>query len=131
MIPIRIGRCELCGSIIQHLLYGLGQESIRAQNVLAYEKGTATPFRLIDVEPESQFMFLAWFTFTPTTAANPNEQQWYHNLRVVEKIRHYAVLREVFSRFDHPLCGLRNEVFQCLLFGRLESLELDKIWLGV
>jgi hypothetical protein len=44
-----------------------------------------------------------------------NRFQLYHNLCVVEEIRHYTVLREVFSRFDHPPCGLMNGVFQCLL----------------
>jgi hypothetical protein len=46
-----------------------------------------------------------------------NRFQLYHDLRVVEEIRHYTVLREVFSRFDHPPCGLMSGVFQCLLFG--------------
>ena len=33
--------------------------------------------QLIDVEPESQFMFLAWFTYTDAASDNPKEQQWY------------------------------------------------------
>jgi hypothetical protein len=32
---------------------------------------------LIDIEPESQYMFLSWFTFTGAVSANPNEQHWF------------------------------------------------------
>jgi hypothetical protein len=33
--------------------------------------------QLIDIEPESQYMFLSWFTFTDAVSANPNEQHWF------------------------------------------------------
>jgi polyhydroxybutyrate depolymerase len=33
--------------------------------------------QLIDVEPESEFMFVSWFTFTDAASANPNEQHWF------------------------------------------------------
>ena len=33
--------------------------------------------QFIDVEPEEQFMFISWFTFTDAASDNPNEQQWY------------------------------------------------------
>jgi len=32
--------------------------------------------QLIDIEPESQFMFLAWFTYTDDGSGNPNQQHW-------------------------------------------------------
>jgi uncharacterized protein (DUF885 family) len=32
--------------------------------------------QLLDVEPESQYMFLAWFTYTDDSSANPGEQHW-------------------------------------------------------
>ena len=32
--------------------------------------------QFIDVEPESQFMFLSWFTYTDAASENPNEQRW-------------------------------------------------------
>jgi hypothetical protein len=32
---------------------------------------------LIDIEQQSQFMFLSWFTFTDALSANPNEQHWF------------------------------------------------------
>jgi hypothetical protein len=33
--------------------------------------------QFIDVEPEEQFMFISWFTYTDAASDNPNEQQWY------------------------------------------------------
>jgi hypothetical protein len=33
--------------------------------------------QLLDIEPESQFMFLSWFTFTDAASASPNEQHWF------------------------------------------------------
>jgi hypothetical protein len=42
-----------------------------------YNPDTPGQGQLIDVEPESKFMFLAWFTFTDADSANPNEQHWF------------------------------------------------------
>jgi hypothetical protein len=33
--------------------------------------------QFIDVEPEEQFMFISWFTFTDAASDNPFEQQWF------------------------------------------------------
>ena len=33
--------------------------------------------QLIDIEPESQFMFLSWFTFTDAASEHPLEQHWF------------------------------------------------------
>jgi N-acetylneuraminic acid mutarotase len=33
--------------------------------------------QLVDVEPESKFLFLSWFTFTEANSASPNEQHWF------------------------------------------------------
>jgi hypothetical protein len=33
--------------------------------------------QLIDIEPASQFMFLAWFTYTEDGSENPNQQHWF------------------------------------------------------
>jgi hypothetical protein len=33
--------------------------------------------QLIDIEPVTQFMFLAWFTFTDAASDNPFEQHWF------------------------------------------------------
>ncbi len=59
-------------------LFGQPAVEINAGHTGAWYN-TATPGQgqLIDVEPESQFMFLSWFTYTDATSANPNEQHWF------------------------------------------------------
>ena len=42
-----------------------------------FNTATAGQGQFIDVEPESQFMFVSWFTHTDAASDNPNEQQWY------------------------------------------------------
>jgi hypothetical protein len=42
-----------------------------------FNTATSGQGQLIDVVPESQYMFLAWFTFTAAASNNPDEQHWY------------------------------------------------------
>jgi len=42
-----------------------------------YNPETSGQGQLIDLDPESQYMFLAWFTFTDGVSPNPNEQHWF------------------------------------------------------
>jgi len=42
-----------------------------------FNPDTSGQGQLIDVEPESKFLFLSWFTFTDAGSDNPNEQQWF------------------------------------------------------
>jgi hypothetical protein len=42
-----------------------------------YNPQTSGQGQLIDVVPEDQFMFLAWFTFTDAASNNPDQQHWY------------------------------------------------------
>ena len=42
-----------------------------------YNSETSGQGQLIDVEPDTQFMFLAWFTFTAAASNNPDQQHWY------------------------------------------------------
>jgi len=42
-----------------------------------YNSDTSGQGQLIDVVPATQFMFLAWFTFTAAASNNPDEQHWY------------------------------------------------------
>jgi len=42
-----------------------------------FNSETSGQGQLIDVEPEEQYMFLSWFTYTDAASDNPNEQQWY------------------------------------------------------
>ena len=41
-----------------------------------FNTATAGQGQLIDVEPDSQFMFISWFTYTDAASANPFEQRW-------------------------------------------------------
>jgi len=41
-----------------------------------FNPDTSGQGQLIDVEPEEQFMFLAWFTYTDAASNNPFEQRW-------------------------------------------------------
>jgi hypothetical protein len=42
-----------------------------------FNPDTSGQGQLIDVVSESQYMFLAWFTFTAAASNNPEEQHWY------------------------------------------------------
>jgi hypothetical protein len=42
-----------------------------------FNPATAGQGQFIDIEPENQFMFIGWFTYTESDSDNPNEQQWY------------------------------------------------------
>ena len=42
-----------------------------------FNTATSGQGQLIDVVPETQFMFLAWFTFTDAASSNPDQQHWY------------------------------------------------------
>jgi hypothetical protein len=42
-----------------------------------FNPDTSGQGQLIDVIPEDQYMFLAWFTFTDAASANPDQQHWY------------------------------------------------------
>ena len=42
-----------------------------------FNNATSGQGQFIDVEPEEQFMFVSWFTYTDAASDNPNEQQWY------------------------------------------------------
>ena len=42
-----------------------------------FNEDTAGQGQLIDVVPETQYMFLAWFTFTAAASNTPDQQHWY------------------------------------------------------
>jgi hypothetical protein len=57
---------------------GSGEFQINAGHAGAwFNADTPGQGQLIDVEPEGQFMFVSWFTFTGAVSANPNEQHWF------------------------------------------------------
>lgn len=41
-----------------------------------FNPATSGQGQLIDIEPESEFMFLAWFAYTEDSSGNPNQQHW-------------------------------------------------------
>jgi len=41
-----------------------------------YNPATSGQGQLIDIEPASEFMFLAWFAYTKDSSGNPNQQHW-------------------------------------------------------
>jgi hypothetical protein len=42
-----------------------------------YNPATSGQGQLIDIEPESEFIFLAWFAYTEDGSENPNQQHWF------------------------------------------------------
>ena len=42
-----------------------------------YNPDTSGQGLLLDVEPQDQYMFLAWFTYTDAASADPGEQHWF------------------------------------------------------
>jgi acyl-CoA thioesterase-1 len=59
--------------------------------------------QLIDIEPESHFMFLSWFTFTNAASANPNEQHWFTAQGNYSRNTADLVVYETLDgRFDDP-----------------------------
>ena len=42
-----------------------------------FNEDTAGQGQLIDVVPETQYMFLAWYTFTAAASNTPDQQHWY------------------------------------------------------
>ncbi len=74
-----------------------------------YNPETPGQGQLIDVEPESQFMFLAWFTFTntppdiPDVPDNPNELHWFTAQgNYTGNTANLTVFETLGGRFDDP-----------------------------
>lgn len=42
-----------------------------------FSPGTSGQGLLLDVEPQEQYLFLSWFTYTDAESANPGEQHWF------------------------------------------------------
>jgi len=68
-----------------------------------YNPDTSGQGQLIDVEPESQFLFVSWFTFTDAASANPNEQHWFTAQGNYSGDKAELVVSETLGgRFDDP-----------------------------
>jgi len=63
---------------IVSIQFGAETQNINAGHAGAwFNPKTSGQGQLIDIEPESQFMFLAWFAYTDATSAESNEQHWF------------------------------------------------------
>ena len=76
-----------------------------------YNPETAGQGWLIDVEPESKFLFLSWFTFTDSASASPNDQHWFtaqgnYSGNTADLI----VYETLGGRFDDPQAVSTNPV---------------------
>jgi hypothetical protein len=69
-----------------------------------YNSLTSGQGQLIDVVPEDQFMFLAWFTFTAGASNNPDQQHWYTAQGEYSGNTAELILHETLGgRFDDPM----------------------------
>jgi hypothetical protein len=67
------GAGSLDGKIAGNFVTGINQGHSGAW----FWPTTSGQGQFIDVEPNSQFMFIGWFTYTGADSDRPNEQQWY------------------------------------------------------
>jgi hypothetical protein len=64
---------------------------------------------LIDAEPEEQFMFVSWFTYTDTATDNPNEQRWLTAQgKYSGKTAQLDLFETLGGRFDDPQAVTTN-----------------------
>lgn len=81
-----------------------------------FNSQTSGQGQLIDIEPESRFMFLAWFTYTPADSDHPFEQHWYtaegHYLGNEAELVVYETLG---GKFDDPQAVSTEAVGSALL----------------
>jgi len=58
---------------------------------------------LLEVEPEEQYLFLSWFTYTEAASANPREQHWFTAQGSYSgNSATLPVFETLGGRFDHP-----------------------------
>ena len=68
-----------------------------------YDPETSGQGVLIDVRPDDQYLFLAWFTYTDADSANPNQHRWLTAQGKYVGDTATLVLYEVLGgRFDTP-----------------------------
>jgi cysteine-rich repeat protein len=68
-----------------------------------FEENTSGQGVLIDIEPENEYMFVAWYTFTVEGSDHPNEQRWLTAQGNYNGDRAELTLYETLGgRFDDP-----------------------------
>jgi len=107
--------------------FGAETQDINAGHAGAwFNPKTSGQGQLIDIEPESQFMFLAWFAYTDSASANPNEQHWFtaqgnYSGNTAELL----VYETLGGRFDDPQKTSTEPVGQATL--RFRSCSLGQM----
>lgn len=77
---------------------------------------TAGQGQFLDIEPQSRFMFLSWFTYTGAETAHPREHQWYTAQGNYQGDTAVLELYETLGgRFDHPQEVISNKVGEAVL----------------
>jgi hypothetical protein len=67
--------------------------------------------QLIDVEPEGQFIFLSWFTYTDAASEDPNQQQWYTAQGSYSgNTANMDLFETLGGRFDDPMEVITTQV---------------------
>lgn len=68
-----------------------------------FNTATSGQGQLIDVEPENQFMFLSWFTYTPADSDHPFEQHWFTAQgNYIGNKAEVTVYESLGGKFDDP-----------------------------
>lgn len=68
-----------------------------------YNPATSGQGQFLQVEPDKQFVFLGWMTYTDDDSENPNEQHWFTAAGNYSGSQADLILYEsVGGRFDHP-----------------------------
>ena len=76
-----------------------------------FNPATSGQGQLIEVEPEEQFIFLAWFTFTDAASASPFEHHWYTAQGNYTGSSAELILHETLGgQFDDPQPPTTNPV---------------------
>ena len=83
--------------------------------------------QLIDVEPDSKFLFFSWFTFTDAAAADSNEQHWFTAQgNYTGNTADLVVYETLGGRFDDPKEVSTDAVGSAILhFSDCDTGQLD------
>jgi hypothetical protein len=76
VVSVGLGNDEEQYALGVHLNLNAGTEINAGHSGAWYNPDTSGQGQLIDIEPESGFLFLAWFTYTDATSENSSQQHW-------------------------------------------------------
>jgi hypothetical protein len=101
------------------LLNGEGFEINAGHAGAWFNPATSGQGQFIDVEPEKQFMFVSWFTYTDAASANPFEQRWLTaEGNYAGNTANLTLYETLGGRFDDPQAVNNTQVGEVsLVFG--------------